>query len=346
MSTLFSFPPSSQPAAPKPGFSFGATTTSSAPPTTQANNFSFGGNTLCSNNLGGSTLVGSGLNTSTQHPGPASSSQIQIAIDLNHIRPTTKFDQLTKELQFEIEKLDNAIQQQISFANEVPMVLCKVDEVGQTIPGAVELVTGKLEETESGLENDAEAIVGIRDGDAKKGEGEAKCLFRAVDRLKVPRQYQVGHKQNESIGGGVYGGSGLSGWWNNPQTLKGSIRGAGGQTMQLPGEEVDDGGPKSLVELFNGRCTDVKDAMHSNKKLVGEIEQFIGGLEDKVRGKERQLNERLNYGGQDGDTVGEKEQQEQLLRYVFGEVERSIFQTAGKVAGLKDDVLELTRVPR
>ena len=226
------------------------------------------------------------------------------------------------------------------------MALGKVDEIGQTIPGALELVTGKLDEVETGLENDAEATVGIRDGETKKGEGEARCVFRAIDRLKVPRQYQVGHKQNESIGGGVYGGSGLSGWWNNPQTLKGSIRGAGGQTMQLPGEEADDGGPKSLVEMFNGRCGDVEGAIQTNRQLLGEIEQFVGGLEDKVRGKERQLNQRMNYGSQNGDAVSEKQQQEQLLRYVFGEVERGIFETAGRVAGLRDDVLEMTRVPR
>jgi hypothetical protein len=253
---------------------------------------------------------------------------------------------LTRELQAEIEKLDNAIQAQIQFANEVPVALAKVNEIGQTIPSAIDLVSGKLDEVEAGLENDAEAIVTLRDGEAKKGEGEAKCVFRAVDRLKVPRQYQVGHKQNESIGGGIYGGTGLSGWWNNPQTLKDSIRGAGGQTMQLPGEEVDDSGPKSLVELFNGRSNEVEQAMKTNRKLLGEIEQFIGGLEDKVRGKERQLNERLSYGNGNGDVLGEKEQQEQLLRYVFGEVDRGIFQTAGRLAGVKDDVIELTSTPR
>ena len=343
MANLFKFAPTPQPAASKPAFSF-STTTTSAPAPTQTNAFTLGGSTLGGSTLGGSTLGGLGANTQTQPP--ASSSQIQIAIDINHIRPTTKFDQLTKELQTEIEKLDDAIQNQIKGAHDVPDVLAKSNEVGQTIPGAIDLVTGKLEEVEAGLENDAEAIVGMRDGDVKKAEGEAKCVFRAVDRLKVPRQYQVGHKQNESINGGVYGGAGLSGWWNNPQTMKGSTRVAGGQTMQLPGEEVDDTGPKSLVELFNGRCTDVEAAMKTNRELLGEIEQFVGGLEDKVRGKERHLNERINSGGQDGNSFSEKQQQEQLLRYVFGEVERGIYETAGRVAGMRDDVVELTSTSR
>ncbi|RMZ80325.1 hypothetical protein DV738_g2761, partial [Chaetothyriales sp. CBS 135597] len=310
------------------------TTPATATAPTQTGGFTFGASIL-----GGSTF------NAGQSQLANSTIQSQTAIDLNHIRPTTKFDQLTKELQTEIERLDDAILIQIKTANEVPEALLKVDEIGHTIPAAIDLVSGKLDEVEAGLENDAAAIVSLRDGDVKKGEGEAKCVFRAVDRLKVPRQYQVAHKQNESIAGGVYGGSALSGWWNNPQTLRSSSRG-GGQTMQLPGEEVDDSGPKSLVELFNGICGDIGAAMKSNKELLGEIEDFVAGLEDKVRGKERQLAERLNYGGQNGETLSEKEQQEQLLKYVFGEVERGIFQTAGKVAGLRDDVLELTKAPR
>ncbi len=187
-----------------------------------------GGSSLSASTLGGSTVVG---NQSTT--GPSN----HAAIDLTHLRPTTKFDQLTKDLQNEIENLDNAIHNEIQKASEIPLALEKIATTGQAIPGAIELVTGKLEEVETGLENDADAIVGMRDGAAKKGEGEAKCVFRSIDRLKVPRQYQVGHKQNESISGGVYGASGLSGWWNNPQILKASTRSGGGQaqTMQLPG---------------------------------------------------------------------------------------------------------------
>jgi nucleoporin p58/p45 len=232
---------------------------------------------------------------------------------------------------------------EIKFASEVGEVLQKVSEVGKYIPSAIELVNGKLEEVELGLENDAAAIVSLRDGAAKKGEGEAKCTFRSIDRLKVPRQYQVGHKQNESMGGGVYGSMGLSGWWNNPQILKASSRNTNtqSQTMQLPGEEVDDSGPKSLVELFATRTEDITETTKSNKELLSEIEDFVGGLEDKIRGKERELNDRLNYGTQSGKSLNEKEHQLQLLRYVFGECDRSMYEVAGKVGAIRDDIVGL-----
>lgn len=231
-------------------------------------------------------------------------------------------------------------------ADDIPKAIEKVDQLGTPIPSSLELVTAKLEHLTSSLENDAEAIVSVRDGTLKKGEGEAKCVFRAVDRLKVPRQYQVGHKQNESInGGGVYGGSGLSGWWNNPQTLKvsGMKADAKGETMRLPGEEVEESGPKNLVELFSTRADEMEGMMKSNRELLAEIEDFVGGLEDKVRSKERQLNERLNLGAENGSKVGEKEHQMQLLKYVFGEVDKGMYEVAGRVGACRDDVLELAR---
>jgi hypothetical protein len=219
----------------------------------------------------------------------------------------------------------------------------------------VEFVSQKLDEVETGLGNDAETIVATRDGEMKKGELEAKCVFRAVDRLKMPRQYQPSHAQNESLvgGSGVYGGggSGLSGWWNNPQTLKGSVRSGGGggggtaqgHTMQLPGEEAEDvQGPKSLIELFNTRTDGMQDLIQSNRQLLGEIEDYVHGLEGKLMGKERELNERLSYGDRNGNAVGERDHQIQLLRYVFGEVQRSLYDVADKVGGARDDVAQLT----
>ena len=250
-----------------------------------------------------------------------------------------------------IEQLDSAILRQIELASQIPDLLSKIEDMGKNVPASLDLVGAKLEHLTSGLENDAEAVVGVRDGSLKKSQGEAKCVFRAVDRLKVPRQYQVGHKQNESMNGGgdaaggVYGASGLSGWWNNPQALRTSTANGAtkGETMKLPGEEVEDSGPKSLVEMFNNRADEMRGLMQSNRQLLGEIEEFVGGLEDKVRNKERQLNERVNLGADGSQSVGEKEQQLQLLKYVFGEVDRGMYEVAGKVGAARDDVLELGR---
>ena len=328
------------PAASQSNSIFGNSTANQQQQQPQPSSSIFGNTQPSSNtNLSSSTF----LNTQSTNTVPPS----QAAIDLNHLRPTTKFDHLTKDLQTEIENLDTAIQNEINKCNEIPDALLKLEEQGITLAPGIDFVSSKLDEVEVGLENDATDIVHVRDTEQRRNEGEAKCAFRAVDRLKVPRQYQVGHKQNESISGGVYGGSGLSGWWNNPQTLKGTLRGSRGDgkgnTMQLPGEETEDNvGPKSLVELFDRRSEGMGDLMKGNRVLLEEIEDFVGGLEEKVRGKERLVNERLNYGGQGKEEIlSEREHQLKLLRYVFGEVERSMFEVAGKVGGARDDVMEL-----
>ena len=271
----------------------------------------------------------------------------QTQIDITHLRSTTKYDQLTPDLQKELEAVDTLIVNQIKLASEVADLLPTVITAGESLPSGVEFVGQKLDELEAGLGNDAEAVVAARDGDVKKNELEAKCVFRAVDRLKMPRQYQqVASAQNGTLnGGGIYGGSGLSGWWNNPQTLKGSVRGghAQGDKVQLPGEDAEDvDGPKSLVELFNTRADDMQDMIQSNRQLLGEIEQFVQGLEGKVVGKERELNDRLNYGDRNGAAFSERDHQLQLLQYVFGEVHRSLYDVADKVGAARDDVAQLT----
>jgi len=199
---------------------------------------------------------------------------------------------------------------------------------------------------EIGLGNDAEAIVAARDGEVKKNELEAKCVFRATDRLKMPRQYQqIAHTQNENLNGSsFYGGAGLSGWWNNPTTMRGSVRGHGqGDQIQLPGEEAEEvSGSKTLIELFDTRAAGMKDMIQGNRQMLGEIESFVQGLEGKVVGKERELNDRLNYGDRNGNAASEREHQIQLLRYVFGEVQRSLYDVADKVGGARDDVAQLT----
>ncbi|EHY54087.1 hypothetical protein ABEF92_008166 [Exophiala dermatitidis] len=316
----------------KPTLNLGLSTTTPAPTNTGSSLF------------GGQNTNQPATSTTTN---PVAGASSQAAIDINHLRSTTKFDQLTPDLQKEIENVDTMIFNQIRLASEVADLIPTVIAAGETLPHSVDFVSQKLEEVETGLGNDAEAIVAVKDGELKKGELEAKCVFRAVDRLKMPRQYQViSHTQPENLAGsGIYGGAGLSGWWNNPQTLKGSVRGttAQGHTIQLPGEDTEDiQGPKSLIELFNTRADEMAENIQSARQLLGDIEEFVQGLEGKVIVKERELHERLSYGDRKENGMSEKDHQIQLLRYVFGEVQRSLYDVADKVGATRDEVAQLT----
>ncbi|KIW18657.1 hypothetical protein PV08_02946 [Exophiala spinifera] len=286
--------------------------------------------------------------TTSATPNAGGSSQPQI--DLAHMRSTTKFEHLTPDIQREIELMDSMIYNQISLAQQVSELIPLVMGAGETIPNGVDFVTQKLEELETGLGNDAEAIVEAKDGGIKKNELEAKAVFRAVDRLKMPRQYQASHTSNEGFGqssaGGMYSGAGLSGWWNNPQTLRGSVRGANaaGHTMQLPGDDTEEvQGPKSLIDIFNARCNGMEQRIEEQTQLLEQIEQYTRGLQGKVTSKEREVNERLAYGDRDGGAMSEKVHNMQMLRYVFGEVQRSMYDVAEKVAAARDELARLDR---
>ena len=260
-------------------------------------------------------------------------------IDAEHLRPTTKYEQLNDVLQNEISNLDQFILNQIQVCHEVADMLPSIAASGQNLPNDVEYVSQKLEEVEAGLENDAEEIVNLRDGVVKRDAGDAKVCFRQVDRLKMPQQYQSSQTSQPGVTGGVYGGSGLSGWWNHPQTLQRSIRaregGGGKSSITLPGDEDDEAGvPTSMIDLFERRAEEMKQQLTANRDLLKRVEDFVEGVEAKIVQKERDLVD-------DRTGAREPEDQVKMLRYVFGAVERSLYDVADKVGGARDGVQDL-----
>lgn len=288
----------------------------------------------------------------TSVPAPGSTPQI----DLAHIRSTTKFDHLQEALRKEIEGLDNAIlnqQKECQDLGDILLPQVKAD-VAQLEPG-IDYVSTKLGELELGLENDAEAIIAFMNDELKADEGEAKCVFRNVDRMRVPRQYQIQGSAVDAVAGttsvlgnSTMNGTGLSGWWNQPQTYRGgrSISGIGGQSVQLVNEDADDGsssGPKTMIDLFDARAEKFKRVNEEQKQLLTEIENFIDGLEEKVIFKEREINERLSYGDANAAErrAEMKERQMNQLRFVFGEVQRGLYEMADKIGTTREGLMGL-----
>ncbi len=262
-------------------------------------------------------------------------------IDLDHLRPTTKYDQLTETLQSQIADLDTHILTQIQMCNEVSSILPAIASSGSNLPNDVTYVTSKLAEVRVGFENDAEEITQLRDSTVKKDAREAQICFRHIDRLKMPAQYQSSYQGagNTGAGGeGVYGGSGLSGWWNHPQTLQRSVRSQSGiRSITIPDDDDEkstSAGPADILSLFDKRTEEFKDTLKTNVELLREIEDFVESVEMKIVQKERELNDERNG-------TREPEDQVQLLRYVFGAVERSLYDVADKVGGARDGVQEL-----
>lgn len=282
-------------------------------------------------------------------------------IDVTHIRSTTKFDHLLHDLQVQIQELDTAfLNQQTDCGTVGSTLIPAVQESGAQLAPATDYLSTKVEELEEGLQNDAENIVSFRDGELKQDMGELECVFSNVDRLRVPRQYQLNaNTMDSSVGGTSVLGSntmsstGLSGWWNQPQTLRGTrgTTGVGGQSLQLVNDEADNTNsarPKTMVDLFDRRIETFKRVNDEHVRLLSEIEDFIDGLEEKVIMREREVNERLNYGNSNAAERKEEDKQRKLnqLGFVFGEVQRGLYEMADKVGVTREGIVELGMLNR
>lgn len=304
----------------------------------------------------GGPNLGASSNTQPATQGLGTSTN-NTAIDLTHIRSTTKFDHLQQALQSEIQGLDNAILNMQQDCDQVLRdMLPKVTATGSELAPAIDYLTTKYEELENGLENDAAAVDSFRNSTLKEDEAELKLIYRNVNRMKVPRQYQLSGPAVDSFAGGTSilgssnsNGTGLTGWWNQSQTLRGvrAASGAGGHISQIIGNEADDvslSGPQTMIDLFNSRAADFQKASEEQRTLLSDIEDFIDSLEEKILSKEREVNDRINYGTANLNERKEEERQMKLnqLGFVFGEVQRGLYEVAENVGKTRDGIVELS----
>ena len=296
-----------------------------------------------SSGLFGSTGGGGLFSTApNQQQSQQQSNNTRAQIDLEHLRPTTKFDHLTPALQSEIESLDTHILSEIHKYNELAGALPSIIDSGKSVPQDYKYVREKFDELSLALENDAADIVDLRDNVVKKDLAEGRLCFKSIDRLKMPSQYQQQssshHTHTHGAGGpqAVYGGSGLSGWWNNPTVSTRTRHGTQKNVVSVDDDADVEIAGGTLVDLLNGRADEMGSMLRERKGLLEEIEGFVGNVEGKILMRERELVD-----GSVAEGKGERERQIKMLRYVFGEVERSLYEVADRVGESRDGVMDL-----
>ena len=319
---------------------FGGNQTQPASTQAQPSGFSLGGLGAKSNNANTGSLLGSTSLAASTAGNQATNQSSSVKINIEHLRTTTRFEQLTDDLQKEIELLDTFILQQMTFSHEVSDLLPAVAAGGVNVPNDVTFISDKLEELELGLENDATEINSIKDKVVAKDAAEAKLCFRGVDRLKMPAQYQQ-QQLYQSVNGTSAGG--LSGWWNHPQTLQRSVRGAssngGRRNLQLPGDDDEESkGPSNLVDFFENRAAEMNETLGGYKNIMRDIEAHLDGVEMSIAMKQRELNDSRSSGGVMGRGADEKVRN---LRYALGVFEKSIYDVAEQIGTAREGVQEL-----
>lgn len=292
-----------------------------------------------SSGLGGFRLGNANVANPVTDPAQSAHQSSGVKIDVEHLRTTTRYEQLNDDLQKEVSELDSLILSEITRAHEVSDLIPLVAQSGNNLPNDVTFVSDKLEELQLGLENDATELHNLLNKVVAKDANEAKLCFRGVERLKMPPQYRQ-QQLYQSVSGA---GSGLSGWWNHPQTVQKSLKGAAGaggrRNLQLPDEEDEESrGPSNLVEFFEKRTDEMTETLKGYSDIMQEIESHLDGVEMTIAAKQRELLDNRFSGGVMGSGADE---QIRNLRYALGVFERSIYDVADQVGTARDGVQEL-----
>ncbi|KAI5310747.1 hypothetical protein KEM55_002650 [Ascosphaera atra] len=281
----------------------------------------------------------------TQQPANASNTVQGVKIDITNLVPTTKFEACSTELQNEIEKIDNMIQNQIKMCNEVSDLLPSIVSQGSPVPTDVEFVENKLETLQEALELDAAGIENSRQV-VERDAAEAKLAFRTIDTLLLPLQYQPTPGER---------------WWSSTTNSSGamprhslrSALGARHTLLALPkdaeedvNEKADDSMPANLVEFFSRRADGMSGVVGTYRGRLSEIEAHLRELEGELT---LQLHDAVakSRGNNDAAAMGYTPAQGQVaeLAGALEDIEGAILTVAGRVGDVKDQVSEASLGP-
>ncbi|KAG5298611.1 nucleoporin NUP49/NSP49 [Histoplasma ohiense] len=284
------------------------------------------------------SLFGNRVTTTQGEQTPAGSTVRGVKIDVSNLVPTTKFENCTDDLKKEIETIDTFILNQIRMCNEVADVLPAISSQGALVPNDVEFVQGKLDTLEEALENDANGIESARVL-VTRDAVEAKLVFRALDSLLLPLQYQP---TTADI------------WFppdQQPKSLPSRSRRPGLRSrrlLALPEDAEDDsrlgatGSPTNLVDYFSQRTNDMNSVVQKYRESLKEIESHLRGVEASLVQRIHDLSSGSKDGGAPSLVSTSRANE---LAATLGDVETAILGVAGRVGGVLEEVQELVLGP-
>ncbi|KAI9732352.1 MAG: Nucleoporin nup49/NSP49 (Nuclear pore protein nup49/NSP49) [Cirrosporium novae-zelandiae] len=234
-----------------------------------------------------------------------------VRIDLSNIKPTTRFNDLDENLQKDLEKIDEYIQSQIKNKEECDVLMQRIGSTIDNIPVEVEYLTYKVQNMQHALENDAASIDNVRF--LMKGDvDDAQKIFRAIDALRFPQQYQT------------------QGLWNHPAAQAATVTGS-----RLPTSDGEDPSPE-IIAYFNKELEKMGKSIEDYKKILLNVENHLQAREQTMRYEAQQL----------AISGGHLPAQNQIkeLGMAFSEVEGAIVRMAGRIAEAREDVTKIVQL--
>ena len=233
-----------------------------------------------------------------------------VRINLNELRPTTRFNDLHDDIQKIVEKVDNFILNQIYLSEQCDGTMPKVESALAFIPDDVEFCARRLDTMQQALENDAAAIESGREL-VGKDAADARLSFKTVQNLRMPQQFQHANL------------------WNQPQPPQniGSV---------LQDGNMEESGSADLVSYFSRQADEMTRTLGTFKDHIAEVETYLRGLEVSTVHQMQRLQFTKNRDG------GQRSADDQVreLAAVLREFEGGILGVAGKVGGVREKVQE------
>lgn len=246
--------------------------------------------------LGGSTLGGGQMGASTQ----------AVNIGLDSWRGTSRFNDLSPELQQQIQAFDEGIQRKIGFCNQIRETLPNSEAEVATIAPDVAYVEDFLSTVEVGIDNDSANIAYLRDL-VKKDAADATLSFRAIENQRLPAQF---HYRN---------GTNLTASSAKPPATAGL-------------DDDDPTKPVDLMNYFNRRTGDLGRTLEVYQRQIREIEGHLRTMEAGTLEKAQQLT---------GSRSAPRDQRRELVEALKA-IEGAILESAKRVGQVRDEVTKQT----
>jgi nucleoporin p58/p45 len=230
-----------------------------------------------------------------------------VKIDLSNIKPTTRYFELHEDLQREIDRVDNFIQQQIRFFTQCGAFMPEHGNQLQTIPQDVDFVHKQYDATTVALQGDAADIAAVHksvDADIE----DARRLFTAIENQKLPMQFQYSTAWPAQAGGPATDGA----------------DGAFAATDLLP--------------YFEARAGELAERLERYQRQLVEIEAHLRTVEGSATEQMQRLLRRNGTGEEGG---GGRQRVAELVD-AMRLFEEAVLRVAARVGEARQGVIECT----
>lgn len=240
-------------------------------------------------------------------------------IDLDNLRPTTRFEDCVDQVKQEMEAIDKMIQEQEKYAKEIEAFLPKHGEDVNSIAPDVTFITDKAEDVEQALSSDAQGVDAQRKNAERDRKDVERCQ-RIVTNLSLPQGYQ--YSGMNSTYGSMYG-------QQRPQQPQNSTNNR---------EDSNNYDTDLIGNYFVPLAGDLQKTMDAYASNLSEIESHMRVIESSAVHQAQQLAQRkAGVGGQqNGGDATVRELADTLRGF-----EESILGVASVVGECRDGVNEL-----